>query len=250
MKWTGPFEFVNAAGRGPLVIACDHASNAVPPELGDLGVSGHDMQRHIAWDIGAAAISHHLAKAFDAPAILCGTSRLVIDCNRQLRDPTLIPLTSDGTAVPLNERLTPEQRARRISAYFDPFHDACRELIAARCDGGARPLFLAVHSMTDRMKGKFRPWEIALSSNEDRRATDPALAALRKVDGIVVGDNEPYDMNIDEDYSTPVHALSRGLDYLQVEFRQDLVATPEGQKRFAEIFVPAIAAAIAACRCS
>jgi len=250
MKWTGPFEIVNAAGRAPLVIACDHASNAVPPEVGSLDVGDADMQRHIAWDIGAAAISRHLAKAFDAPAILCGTSRLVIDCNRQLRDPTLIPLTSDGTAVPANERLTSEHRARRISAYFDTYHDACRGVLASRCAAGRRPLFLAVHTMTDRMKGKFRPWEIALSSNDNRLATDPALAVLRKVDGILVGDNEPYDMNTDEDYSTPEHALSRGLDYLQVEFRQDMVATPEGQRHFAEIFVPAIAAAIAACHCS
>ena len=250
MKWTGPFEVINATGRAPLVIACDHASNAVPPEIGSLDVSDADMRRHIAWDIGAAAITRHLSAAFDAPAILCGTSRLVIDCNRKPRDPTLIPLTSDGTAVPGNAGLAPEQRSHRISAYFDAYHDACRETIAARCAGGGRPLFLAVHSMTDRMKGKFRPWEIALSSNENRRATDPALALLRKIDGIVAGDNEPYDMNVDEDYSTPEHALSRGLDYLQVEFRQDLVATPAGQKRFAEIFAPAIAAAIAACHCS
>jgi predicted N-formylglutamate amidohydrolase len=250
MKWTGPFEVINATGRAPLVIACDHASNAVPPEIGGLGVSDAALQRHIAWDIGAAAISGHLARAFDAPAILCGTSRLVIDCNRQLRDPTLIPLVSDGTVVPGNEGLTPDQRAHRISAYFDPYHAACRAVIEARCKAGRRPLFLAVHSMTDRMKGKSRPWEIALSSNENRRATDPALQALRSVEGIVVGDNEPYDMNTDEDYSTPEHALSRGLDYLQVEFRQDVVATPEGQKRFAELFIPAVAAAIAACRCS
>jgi predicted N-formylglutamate amidohydrolase len=250
MKWTGPFEIVNATGRAPLVIACDHASNAVPPDIGNLGVSDADMQRHIAWDIGAAAISRHLAKAFDAPAILCGTSRLVIDCNRQLRDPTLIPMTSDGTTIPANEGLSPEQRAHRISAFFDTYHQACRQVIDARCAAGRRPLFLAVHSMTDQMRGQSRPWEIALSSNENRRATDPALAGLRKTDGIVVGDNEPYDMNTDEDYSTPEHALSRGLDYLQVEFRQDLVATPEGQKRCAELFIPAVAAAIAACHCS
>jgi len=250
MKWAGPYEILNPAGRAPLVIACDHASNAVPPEIGDFGVSDADMQRHIAWDIGAAAITRHLSAAFDAPAIFCGTSRLVIDCNRRLRDPTLIPSVSDGTIVPGNTGLVPEQRARRISAYFEPYHDACRKIIAARSAGGGRPLFLAVHSMTDQMRGKFRPWEIALSSNENRRATDPALAVLRKVDGIIVGDNEPYDMNIHEDYSTPEHALSHGLDYLQVEFRQDLVATPAGQKRFAELFMPAVTAAIAACHCS
>lgn len=250
MRWAGPFEIVNATGRAPLVIACDHASNDVPPDIGGLGVSDADMQRHIAWDIGAAAISRHLAKAFDAPAILCGTSRLVIDCNRQLRDPTLIPVVSDGAAVPANEGLSPEQRAQRISAYFDSYHDACRKILAARCAAGRRPLFLAVHSMTDRMRGTFRPWEISLSSNENRSATDPALAELRKLNGVVIGDNEPYDMNTDEDYSTPEHALTRGLDYLQVEFRQDVVATPEGQRRFAELFAPAVAAAIAACHCS
>lgn len=250
MKWTGPFEIVNATGRAPLVITCDHASNAVPPEIGNFGVSGADMQRHIAWDIGAAAIARHLAKTFDAPAILSGTSRLVIDCNRQLRDPTLIPAISDGTPVPGNEGLSPQQRAQRISGYYEPYHAACREIVSSRCEGGRRPLYLAVHSMTDRMRGKFRPWEIALSSNENRRATDPALAVLRKLDGVVVGDNEPYDMNVDEDYSTPEHALSRGLDYLQVEFRQDMVTTPAGQERFAELFIPAVAAAIAACHCS
>ncbi len=250
MKWTGPFEIVNAKGQAPMVITCDHASNAVPPDIGAWGVSNDDMQRHIAWDIGAAAISRHLSKALDAPAILCGTSRLVIDCNRQPDDPTRIPVVSDGTAITANEGLTQEQRVHRISAYSDPYHKACREILSARCDAGRRPLVLAVHSMTERMRGKFRPWEIALSSNENRRATDPALAVLRKLDGVVVGDNEPYDMNIVEDYSTPEHALSRGLDYLQVEFRQDMVATPEGQKRFAEIFIPAIAAAIVACHCS
>jgi predicted N-formylglutamate amidohydrolase len=250
MKWTGPFEVINPTGPAPLVITCDHASNAVPPDIGEWGVSDAEMQRHIAWDIGAAPIARHLAEAFDAPAILCGTSRLVIDCNRQPNDPSLIPVISDGTAIPANEGLTPEQRALRISTYSDPYHKACREILSERCEAGKRPLLLAVHSMTDRMRGKFRPWEIALSSNENRRATDPALAVLRKLDGVVVGDNEPYDMNIVEDYSTHEHALSRGLDYLQVEFRQDVVATPEGQKRFAALFIPAVAAAIAACRCT
>jgi predicted N-formylglutamate amidohydrolase len=102
--------------------------------------------------------------------------------------------------------------------------------------------------MTDRMNSAHRPWEIALSSNENRRATDPALASLRKANGIVIGDNEPYDINPNEDYSTPEHALSRGLDYLQVEFRQDIVATKSGQERLAAIFAEAITAAVKACK--
>lgn len=242
MNWTAPFDIVNPQGKAEIVIVCDHASNALPPEIGSLGVSAADMQRHIAWDIGAEPIARYLANVFDAPAVLCGSSRLVIDCNRQLRDPTLIPSASDGTLVPANEGLTAQERQRRIHAYFHTYHDACRQVIAAGLDKSDRPLFVSIHSMTERMNGVYRPWEISFSSNEDRQATSRVLSALHEMPGLVVGDNEPYNMDPAQDYSTPEHALSRGLDYLQVEFRQDLVTTAEGQKRFAEIFVEAIRA--------
>lgn len=241
MSWTAPFNIVNPDGKARIVIVCDHASNGVPPAIGDLGVSARDMQRHIAWDIGALPIVRRLAQAFDAPAIVCGTSRLVIDCNRKLDDPTLIPVTSDGTAIPGNEGLTPAARRQRIETYFTTYHDACRRVVAEKLAKGQRPLFLSIHSMTDRMNdGQRRPWEISLSSNEDRRATDPMLAALRRVPVLVVGDNEPYDMDPLEDYSTPEHALAHGLAYLQVEFRQDRVAEAQGQERFAMILAQAI----------
>src|SRR5690242_13349457 len=106
MSWAAPFDIVNPDGTAAIVIVCDHASNAVPPAVGDLGVGPEDMQRHIAWDIGALPIARRLAEVFDAPAVICGTSRLVIDCNRKLHDPTLIPVASDGTVIPGNQRLS------------------------------------------------------------------------------------------------------------------------------------------------
>src|SRR4029079_13971855 len=112
MSWTAPFDIVNPMGKAALVIVCDHASNALPPEIGELGVGAEDMRRHIAWDIGAEAIARHLAEIFDAAAVLCGTSRLVIDCNRKIHDPTLIPTMCDGTIIPANKGLSPEHRQR------------------------------------------------------------------------------------------------------------------------------------------
>jgi predicted N-formylglutamate amidohydrolase len=240
MSWTMPFDIANAGGKAPVVIVCDHASNAVPPEIGDLGVGPRDMRRHIAWDIGAMAVARRLAEVFDAPAVLCGTSRLVIDCNRRLDDPSLIPAISDGTAVPGNQGLTATQRRHRIDAYFRTYHDACRRIVADRLARGDRPLFLSIHSMTDRINGSHRPWEISLSSNEERGATEPVLAALKRVPDLVVGDNQPYDMDPVADYSTPEHALAHGLDYLQVEFRQDRITKAEGQERFTMILAQAI----------
>lgn len=244
MTWTAAFEIVNPGTRSPLVILCDHASNAIPPELGDLGVPAAERRRHIAWDIGAAGIARLLAARFDAPAILCGTSRLVIDCNRQLAVPTLIPAVSDGTTIPGNAALGPEERERRIARYFRPYHDACAAVIDAALAVGRRPCILSVHSMTHTMNGTFRPWQISLSTGSHRSFADPVLAALRREPSITVGDNEPYALELATDYSTPVHALARGLDYIQVEFRQDEVADDAGERRYARIFADAIAGVI------
>lgn len=242
MIWSGPFEIVNPHRRGPIAIVCDHASNALPPDVAGFGVSASDMARHIAFDIGAAPIARHLAEMFDAPAVIAGVSRLVIDCNRHLHDPTLIPEISDGTVIPANRNLTQAARELRIARYFTPYHAACREMLDQACAAGRRPLFVSVHSMTDRMNGAFRPWEVSLSSNDNRRATDPVLAALRSQPELTVGDNQPYNMDATQDYTTPLHALSRGLDYVQVEFRQDVVNTVEGQARYARIFAEALRA--------
>lgn len=231
-----PFRVLNGDGPAPMVIVCDHASNRVPPEFGDLGLAAAERTRHIAWDIGAAAISELLARRFGAPAVLSEVSRLVVDCNRNYRDPSLAPALSDGTPIPANRDLAEGERRRRWDLYHQPYHAAIEAALARRSAAVQRPLLVSIHSMTDVMNGRHRPWQIALCSERDRRLTEPMLAALRAHGGIVVGDNEPYWLDPAEDYTVPRHALGRGLAYLQVEFRQDLVADAAGQRRWAALF--------------
>lgn len=240
-----PYRLVNPGGAGNFVVICDHASNAVPADLGDLGLGQADLRRHIAWDIGAADVAELVAAHFDAPAVLCCTSRLVIDCNRYPDDPTAIPEASDGTRIPANESLPEEIRSARVRRYFDPYHAAVAEIIEAALARGQRPAILSIHSMTPEMGGLFRPWQITVSSGADRRLADPMLAALRRVAGITVGDNQPYAMDPAEDYSIPVHAVRRGLLHLQIEFRQDEVGNPGGAARWATIFNDCLAAVLA-----
>ena len=235
-----PFRAIGGEhGRG-LVLICDHASNLVPPGLDNLGLEPSDLQRHIAWDIGAAAVAARLAARFRAPALFCGTSRLVIDCNRQPADPASIPAISDGTAIPGNRQVTVWERTERITRWFTPYHDAIdalmREALVARPD----PVLVSVHSMTDVIRGVTRPWPIALSWHEDARLSTPMLAALRRRVGPEVGDNEPYGLDPAEDYSVPVHAMRRGLRHLQVEFRQDLVGDAAGAVHWADLFGDAL----------
>jgi len=223
-----------------IVLVCDHASNLAPAELGNLGLPLAELERHIGWDIGAAGVTRELSEILGVQAVYSSVSRLVIDCNRQLDSVGLIPVVSDGTVVPGNQNLSEADRDARITRWFTPYHDAVEAELARHED----PIFVSIHTMTPVLAGEPRPWQIALSSFTDRRLTDPVLAALRIPGDVTVGDNQPYDLDPAVDYSTPFHALRRGLLYLQVEFRQDEVASVAGQRLWAGRFAKALTVAV------
>lgn len=236
-----PVRTLRPQGQGRFVLLCDHASNHIPAELNNLGLAETELARHIAWDIGAADITETLSELLDAPAVLCGISRLVIDCNRQLGNSALIPVVSDATPVPGNAALSRASKAARIDRWFQPYHDTVESVLLERSARGTEPIIVTVHSMAPFLDGQpRRPWRIALSSHLDRRLTDPVLAALRAPGDLLVGDNEPYRIELDVDYSIPFHALRRGLRYLHVEFRQDEIADDEARRRWAQRFAEAL----------
>jgi len=223
------------------VILCDHASRHVPAELDDLGLPPAELARHIAWDIGAAGVAESLSEIFDAPAVLSPVSRLVIDCNRHLDAADLIPERSDGTVIPGNCNLSGHARVERIERWFLPYHAAIESVLDERATRGAVSIALSIHSMTDNLAGRRRPWQIAFSSHEDRSLVQTMIDILRRSSDIEVGDNQPYSMEPAIDYSVPFHALRRNLPYLQVEFRQDEVQDAQGQARWAKNFASALA---------
>jgi predicted N-formylglutamate amidohydrolase len=227
-------------GSGRLVLLCDHASNHIPAELCGLGLPASTLERHIGWDIGAAGVTEALSEIFDAPAILSGISRLVIDCNRHLHASDLIPELSDGTVVPGNLHLSGAARAARIETWFNPYHYAIESVLVEREVRGVHPVVVSIHSMTASLAGQVRPWKIALASHFDRQLADPVLAALRRPGDVVVGDNQPYDLDPEADYSIPFHAMRRRLPHLQVEFRQDEIPDAAAQRRWALRFAQAL----------
>ncbi len=234
------FRLLRPRGSSRFVLFCDHASNRIPASLNALGLPASELERHIAWDIGAAGVTEALSEILDAPAVFGNTSRLVIDCNRQLDAVDLIPEISDGTVIPGNLHLSEAARADRIEGYFRPYHDACESILQARESSGVESIVVSIHSMTPSLAGQVRPWEIALSSHRDRRLTDPVLAALRRPGDVLVGDNQPYDLDPAVDYTVPFHALRRGLLHLQVEFRQDRIAQAADHRPWALRFAQAL----------
>lgn len=235
-----PAATVLQGGDPGWFVVCDHASNYIPPALSQLGVADADLQRHIAWDIGADWIARRLAQRLSATCVLANYSRLLIDCNRYPDAQTAVPAISDHTAIPGNTGLSAAQRQARVQGIFRPYHaavDAALRACLAACDA---PVFISVHTCSPSMNEVWRPWHVGIGWMRDTRTATPLLEALRQQAGVEVGDNEPYDLDIDYDFTTPQHAMTRGLAHVQVEFRQDLVQTREQAERWADRFFDAL----------
>ena len=229
-----PVHQTNAAGRSAFLFTCDHYGRLIPPSLGDLGLSEDELTRHIAWDIGIAGVAERLAGMLDAHLIAQRYSRLVIDCNRPPGVKSSIPILSEATTIQGNEGLSREMAEARRRAIFDPYHHAIDEVISARLARRQPTVLVALHSFTPVYAGIARPWHIGTLYHRDHVLPPLLLSALRAEGDLVVGDNEPYAVSDQTDYTIPVHAEARGLVNSGIEIRQDLIGDESGQAQWAE----------------
>jgi len=235
-----PYEEINHAGASDILVLCDHASNVVPPDVagGDLGLRATDMQRHIAYDIGARGVAAELARLLDAPAVLSRFSRLVVDPNRGEDDPTLIMRIYDSTVVPGNRRLGADERERRLARYHRPYHDAIDRRLDAMLAAGREPALVAIHSFTPQFLGRApRPWHVGVLWHRDGRIAEPLIARLRREGDLCVGDNQPYAGQLEGD-TLSRHGTGRGLRHVLIELRHDLIDAPEAQRLWAARLAP------------
>lgn len=233
------FEVINGEGKAPLLLVCDHASNRIPSALGRLGLQPEALRLHIAYDIGAADLTRRLAARLDAPAVFACYSRLVIDCNRQPGDPQSILSASDGIVIPGNQNLGEDDQEARADAFFWPYHHAIEHLFARLRRRGPEPLLFSVHTFTPTLGGEDRFWDAGVLWNRDPRMAVPLIAMLRQVEGLAIGDNEPY-AGTDLAYTLNLHAGTAGLAHAAVEVRQDHCETDEQLDRWAEILGDAL----------
>ncbi|MCA0044351.1 N-formylglutamate amidohydrolase [Celeribacter litoreus] len=241
-----PFQTIGSARPGRWLITCDHATNRVPPEIGpDLGIAPEDMNRHIAYDVGALGVSRALSRHLDSPMIHTDFSRLVIDPNRGEQDPTLVMKLYDGTIIPANRHADDAEAERRLDLFHRPYHQAYEALCARRDD----TVICSVHSFTPQLRGRpRRPWQIGILSAYDKRLTAPLIDALKLSDTLqheaeklgerlCIGDNEPYDGHLPGD-AIDTHALRHGRLNVLIELRSDLIETPDQQEHWAALLAP------------
>ena len=216
------------------MIVCDHAGRMMPARLGDLGGSPADLERHIAWDIGAAGAARELARELDAVLVHQRYSRLVIDCNRAPEDPGSIVQVSDGVVISGNQALGPEDREARRAEIFQPYQDRIAAILGERAAQGRETILVSLHSFTPQMGGVDRPWRFGVLHLGASAFSRAVLAVLRADWGEAVGDNQPYAMD-GIDFTIPHHARAHGLDYLELEVRQDLISTSKTQIEIARL---------------
>lgn len=234
--------FIHGQDRpGPWLITCDHATNTIPPDIGNgsLGLPREDMERHIAYDVGAYGVARHLGTLLDAPVIAANFSRLVIDPNRGEDDPTVLMKLYDGSVIPENRHAGPAERERRLNACYRPYH---REL--ARMAALPHAVYLAIHSFTRQLRGRDpRPWHVGVLHTRDERLSRPLLDLLAETTDLVVGDNEPYSGHLPGD-SVDRHAIAYNRPNVLIEIRNDLIADHAGQRLWAERLAPVLTRAL------
>ena len=229
-----PVERVNVDGTAGLVLLCEHAGQIVPACLSGLGLPSSEMEKHIAWDIGAEGVARRLSQRLDAPLVLQRYSRLVIDANRPLSAPDCIPEISDGVTIPGNRGLSEADRRCRYDEIHAPFHAAVSDLLDARAAASRPTLLVTVHSFTPVMGGVARGMAVGLLFNRDRRLAGALKDALARIaPEAVVALNAPYSVDDDSDYAIPVHGEARGLPHVLVELRNDLIRDAAGQDLWA-----------------
>jgi predicted N-formylglutamate amidohydrolase len=228
-----PFIELGRQGRSNFVIVVDHASRRIPRRLGDLGLSQFELQRHIAWDIGALAVAERVAAALDAPLVAQNYSRLVIDCNRDPKMATSIPTMGESIEIPGNRGLSGDEVAARRAEIFEPYHRHIGALLDERSAAGRPTILVAQHSMTNIFKGVGREMHAAVLYNRDRRFAGLMLDELRRNADLLIADNEPYFVSDETDYTIPRHGEARGLPHVEIEIRQDLLDDEAGQVEWA-----------------
>jgi predicted N-formylglutamate amidohydrolase len=226
-----PFVLVNAQGVSPYVLVCEHAGNALPKKLGTLGLPVEDLQRHIAWDIGAEGVARLLSKLLDAPLALQRYSRLAYDCNRPPESDAAIPEMSETTVVPGNKNLSAADRMQRVQDIYRPFHAGLAHLLDERACAGKSSSLVTIHSFTKTYKGKERAVELGILFDRDSRIADKLIKGFPKTDARL---NEPYGPRDGVMHTINLHAAPRGLKSVMIEIRNDLVASEREQNYWAQ----------------
>jgi len=228
-------EVINSSGRGEFLLVCEHASRFIPPRFDNLGLERDVLHSHVAWDPGALGVAEEISTQLDAPLIAQRISRLVYDCNRPPDAESAMPAKSEIFDVPGNVGLSQSERQARIDQYYLPFQQTLSAQIDSHSARIVPPALITIHSFTPNYHGIARNLDIGILHDNDSRFADEILISLANEKQFVVARNQPYGPADGVTHTLVQHAVSRGLLNVMIEIRNDIINTPESQRRMGEI---------------
>jgi predicted N-formylglutamate amidohydrolase len=223
-----PFAFENPHDKSTVVIGCEHGGHRIPAALDSLGLAEEHRFAHFIWDIGALELARALSGILDATLVHQPYSRMICDCNRRPDVDGFIPAHGEGIPVPANLSLHPAERTRRQAEIWEPFHDGIAGLLDQRLEAGRKTILVTIHSFTPVFDGEPRHWHAGVLHDRDQELSPLLFDLLEARHGAVIGQNQPYSMSRDSDYTIPVHGEDRELPCTEIEVRNDLIAHPQG----------------------
>lgn len=230
-----PYSIVNADGTAPVLFVSDHGGRAFPRRLNQLGLDDWVLEQHVAWDIGSGDVARRVAEIFDATLVAANYSRLVVDTNRYPDDPTLCTAKGDGIAIPGNIDLSEAERCERMEEIYLPYHSAVAEQLDRIRQRDVVPAVIAIHSCTPVFNNVVRPWHFGVLWDTDPRIAVPLLKGLDALEGVCVGDNEPYSGRDPHDYTMDHHGEAALIPHVSIEVRQDLIESKQGATEYADM---------------
>ena len=236
-----PATLLNGNGKFPALIVCEHASNHVPDEYDNLGLSQDELQSHIAWDIGAAEVALHLSALLDAPYVRGEVSRLVYDCNRPPNAPDAMPEKSEVFVIPGNQNLSTDDKQTRLERVYEPFKHCIEQTLAGFSE---QPALITIHSFTPVYNGDVRAVELGILHDEDTTLADAVLAEASNSCEYVVQRNKPYGPEDGTMHSLKLHGNANHLPNVMIEIRNDLISTSEQCKAMAQTLLGIIQPAL------
>jgi predicted N-formylglutamate amidohydrolase len=243
-QWPQAVEILNEDGRSPIVLICEHASNYIPPEYAGLGLDHEELQRHIAWDIGAAQVTRSLSRRLDAPAFLGTYSRLLIDLNRPPHVSASVPVRSEATDIPGNHSLSAAERERRVRMIFTPFQAAVAAHMERRKLAGRDRILIAMHSFTPVYLGTTRPWHVGVLFGKAGDLAQAIISRLQREPELNVGGNVPYSVSADDDFALLEYGDNVGNPAVLIETRHDLIANTANADRWADRYATVLSDAV------
>ncbi|MBW4529207.1 MAG: N-formylglutamate amidohydrolase [Aphanothece saxicola GSE-SYN-MK-01-06B] len=239
------FRIVCPTGHSAVLLTADHAGRAIPRRLASLGLNERVLDTHVAWDLGVAGLALQLSARLDAFLILHNYSRLVVDANRPPDAPDSIVSHSEAAAIAANANLSPAERLQRLDELFHPYHRRIGAELEARSARGQPSVLVTLHSFTPVLGAEVRPWHVGVLYGRDDRLARRIRLGLEREHGLEVGDNQPYAVSDASDYTLVVHGERRRIPHVELEIRQDLLATEAAQQEWAQRLAGVLEVALA-----